>query len=270
MKRLFYDIETSLGIYSAFRAGYNLNISHKDIIKEPAIICIGYKWEGEDDTFCISWRDGDDKDIISQFISILETADEIVAHNGDGFDLPWIRGRAIKHRLEMRYDYPSVDTLKMAKRRAGNGFKFQSNRLDYIASYFGIGRKIPTDITLWQDITYYCYLNSFYNDREVYNEALNKMKVYCQMDVALLEEVYKIFEPYTPRKTHAAIIKGGNKWDCPTCASGNTIKKSLRILASGIRRRRMQCKECNSYFTLSLKTEIDRDTFLIDLQRYKL
>ena len=47
-KRLFYDIETSPNIGFFWGAGYKVNISHDNIIKERAIICICYKWEGQD------------------------------------------------------------------------------------------------------------------------------------------------------------------------------------------------------------------------------
>ena len=48
IKRLFFDIETSPNIGLFWTAGYKLNISPDSIIKERAIICICYKWAGDD------------------------------------------------------------------------------------------------------------------------------------------------------------------------------------------------------------------------------
>ncbi len=59
-KRLFYDIETSFNVGVFWRTGYNLTINPGDIIHERAIICICYKWEGEDEIHSLTWsRFGD-------------------------------------------------------------------------------------------------------------------------------------------------------------------------------------------------------------------
>ena len=54
-KRLFFDIETSPNIGMFWTAGYKLNISHDNIIKERAVICICYKWEDDKDVYYLQW-----------------------------------------------------------------------------------------------------------------------------------------------------------------------------------------------------------------------
>jgi DNA polymerase elongation subunit (family B) len=38
-----------------------------------------------------------DKAMIKAFLKVMAQADEIVAHNGDKFDLKWLRTRALLH-----------------------------------------------------------------------------------------------------------------------------------------------------------------------------
>ena len=50
-KRLFFDIETSFNIGWFWRAGYKQAITPEQIIHERKVICISYKWEGEDEVY---------------------------------------------------------------------------------------------------------------------------------------------------------------------------------------------------------------------------
>ncbi len=100
-KRLFYDIETSFNVGVFWRTGYNLTINPGDIIHERAIICICYKWEGEEEIHSLTWsKSQSDKKMIEQFVKLIAQADQIVAHNGDKFDLKWIRTRALMHGIK--------------------------------------------------------------------------------------------------------------------------------------------------------------------------
>ena len=97
---LIYDIETSPNLGWFWRAGYKQNIQPNQIIKERAIICVSYKWQGEDEVYNLNWdKNQCDYFLIQQFIEVLNEADLIVAHNGDNFDLKWLKTRALIHNL---------------------------------------------------------------------------------------------------------------------------------------------------------------------------
>jgi hypothetical protein len=55
-----------------------------------------------------------DRQMLIDFIKAANTADEMIAHNGDRFD-KWIRTRCIFHRVPMFPNYKTLDTLKKAK-----------------------------------------------------------------------------------------------------------------------------------------------------------
>ena len=265
---MFYDIETSKGIYSGFGQGWNKTIGMKDEIVPVKIICICWQWEGIDETFELRWDKGDDKKLVKKFIKELNKADEIVAHNGDGFDLPRIRARAIIHGLKMDYDYPAIDTLKLARKRAGKGFKFESNRLDYIAQILGVGAKITTNGELWDRITYPSFLPGLYPITKDYYKALDYMVKYCHMDIEVLKKVYEKLQPYVPHKHHAAVMSGGNKWDCPKCTSGNVKKNGTRVMASGYRKNQLLCKNCKYQWKVPPRVVLNWEQWKLDVKLY--
>jgi uncharacterized protein YprB with RNaseH-like and TPR domain len=243
IKRLFFDIETSPNIGLFWTAGYKQTISPDNIIKERAIICICYKWAGEKEVYSLTWDSKqDDKKILEKFIEVANEADELVGHNGDRFDLPWIRTRCIYHNIPVFPNYVTIDTLKSARSK----FKFNSNKLDYIAKFLGIGEKIHTGYDLWKKIVL---------DKN--KEALADMVTYCQHDVNLLEQVYDRMASYVPAKTHHGIMMGNDKTSCPECGSVNMVLSKKRLSALGTMRVQMQCKECGKYHTVSEKAYTD-------------
>jgi uncharacterized protein YprB with RNaseH-like and TPR domain len=237
IKRLFFDIETSPNIGLFWTSGYKLNISHDSIIKERAIICICYKWAGEDKIYSLQWDDNqDDKKLLEKFILVANEADEIVGHNGDRFDLPWIRTRCLYHRIPVFPNYTTLDTLKSARSK----FKFNSNKLDYIAKFLGIGQKTHTGYDLWKKVVL---------DKD--KESLEYMVEYCKNDVELLEKVYNEMSTYIPAKTHHGILNGGEKCSCPECGSENMKFSKKRYSALGTPRIQLQCEDCHKYHTVS-------------------
>lgn len=148
-RRLFFDIETSPNIGLFWEAGYKKNIDVSNIIQERAIICICYKWEEEKEVYSLNWdAKQNDKTMLQKFILVANQANELVGHNGDKFDLAWIRTRCLFHHIEMFPKYTTIDTLKVARSK----FRFNSNRLNYIADFLGLGQKIKTEYSLWKDI----------------------------------------------------------------------------------------------------------------------
>lgn len=240
IKRLFFDIETSPNIGLFWTAGYRQTISPDNIIKERAIICIAYKWAGEEKIYSLNWDDEqDDKKLLENFMIVANEADELIGHNGDRFDLPWIRTRCLYHRIPVFPNYTTLDTLKYARSK----FKFNSNKLDYIAKFLGIGQKTHTGYDLWKKVVL-----------EKDKEALQYMIEYCKNDVALLEQVYNEMATYVPAKTHHGVIAGGEKHSCPNCGSEDMRFSQRRYTAAGNPRIQLQCKKCHTYHTISNRT----------------
>ena len=237
LKALFFDIETSYNIGKFWRTGYNLSIHPTDIIKERAIICVSYKWNDSEEVHSIEWDENQcDKVILEQFIPVMNQADVIVAHNGDRFDMKWIRTRALKHGLEMHSKYNTIDTLKTARRL----FNFNSNKLDYISEYLGFGNKLKTDLGLWDDIIL-----------RRCPEAMNRMLDYCDKDVVLLEQVYKKLVRYELPKAHVGVLNGLEKHTSPYSGSSNIIKLKRITTAAGAAKYLMKDLDDGRQFIMS-------------------
>jgi DNA polymerase elongation subunit (family B) len=236
IKRLYFDIETSPNIGYFWQAGYKLNIPTDNIIKERAIITICYKWEGQKDVYSLTWdKTQNDKGMLEKFVKVANEADELVGHNGDRFDLPWVRTRCLYHRIPMMPDYKSIDTLKVSRSK----FRFNSNRLNYIAKYLNIGQKIHTSFDLWTKIV-------FNKDKQ----AMDKMVRYCKQDVRLLERVYKELEYYFNPKTHVGVLNNKPKSSCPRCGNDEYAIHQTIVSATGVKKYNVKCKGCHSYHTV--------------------
>jgi predicted PolB exonuclease-like 3'-5' exonuclease len=244
IKRLFFDLEVSPNVALCWSAGYKISIPYENIIKERAIICACWKWEGEKRVYSLEWDNGDDKKLLKEFCKIVDSADEAIGHNSDNFDLKWLRTRCLYHGIPMSPNIRGVDTYKLAKA----SFRFNSNRLDYIGSFLGLGGKKDTGGygKLWRAVTL-----------ENSKQGLKEMVAYCKRDVQLTEDVYHKLESYGAYRTHAGVLAGGQKRDCVRCASANTQKRGQRVSATGSVKQIMSCNDCGRHYTVSL-TEANR------------
>jgi DNA polymerase elongation subunit (family B) len=236
IKRLFFDIETSPNIGYFWRSGYKLNIGPENIIEERKIICISYKWEHEETIHTLTWDYNlCDKQMLIDFIKVANQADEMIAHNGDRFDIKWIRTRCIFHRVPMMPDYKTLDTLKKAK----YGFNFNSNKLDYIAQFLGVGAKVKhSGFQMWKDVM------------KGKAEALKEMVEYCEGDIIVLEDVYLTMQNYIKPNTHTGVLNGNLKYSCSLCGSENVELLKNTVTPAGTIKRKMQCG-CDHTYDIS-------------------
>lgn len=236
-RRLFFDIETSFDIGWFWRSGYNQTITTDQIIKERAVICLSFKWEGEDKVYNLKWDDNQcDKGLLKEFSQIMMQANEVIAHNGDRFDIKWLRTRCLIHRIPFPTYVKSLDTLKKVK----SMFNFQSNKLDYIAEMLGFGNKLPTGIDLWKEIIF---------DKS--EEAMKTMVEYCNHDVVLLEDVYNAIQSYIKPETHVGVHQGKAKWSCPICGSEDVKYVKGEVTSAGTIKRHMYCEKSGADYIIS-------------------
>lgn len=234
-KRLFFDIEVSANIGLFWQSGFKLNIGPESIIKERAIICICYKWEDSKEIHSLEWDSKQcDKSLLQKFVKIANEADELVGHNGDRFDLSWIRTRCLFHRIDMFPKYTTIDTLKISRSK----FKFNSNKLDYIAKFLGVGQKIKTDYGMWKEI--------MLNKCKV---SMAKMVKYCKMDVIVLEKVYKELSKHIEAKTHFGVIFGADRGSCSECGSDKLVRCRKMVSSTGIKKIQFRCTTCGKFHT---------------------
>ena len=167
-------------------------------------------------------------------MEVANQAVELVAHNGDKFDIAWIRTRCLYHRIPMFPHYTSIDTLKIVRSK----FRLNSNRLNYVAKFLNLGQKIHTDFDLWKDIL----LNKD-------AKAMDKMIKYCKQDVALLEKVYHELKSHVEPKTHHGVLFGADRGSCPECGSDELVVSLRRTTVTGLKKIQYRCNTCNRFHT---------------------
>jgi RNase_H superfamily len=238
-KILLFDIETSLTrvyVFDLYPKHGGTNVVEID---EPwYMLSFSWKWLGQKHTCVAALPDfpgyaknrSCDKALVTELYRLISEADIIVAHNGDRFDLRKSNARFIEHGFAPPAPYKTVDTLKIARKH----FKFDSNRLDDLGHFLGVGRKLAnTGKALW--------LGCMSGDPK----SWDKMRRYNKQDVRLLEAVYLKLRAWTT--THPNLDHYTRANACPVCQSKDLVRHSFAYISTG-KRQRMTCKGCGHRF----------------------
>ena len=232
---LFFDIET---MAKKIYAWGDYEVNSIETAQHWYMISFAWRWLGEEKTHVKALNDysgykkgsDNDKKLVADLWRLFDEADVVIAHNGDQFDIRKTNARFAKHGMKPPAPYQTVDTKKVAKRY----FRFDSNKLDSRADYFGIGRKINTGgFALWLG----CERGE--------KKSWDLMKRYNKWDVELLEKVYLHMLPYMNNHPNMGLL-AGNRKACPCCGS-------IRVQASGTRAtrttimQRYKCADCGAW-----------------------
>lgn len=234
-KVIYLDIETapSMGYYfdlwkegnivSEEKSWYILSYAYK--INDGPV-----KVKGLDDYPLFKINKENDLFLAKDLWALLDSADIVIAHNGDKFDIRKINARLILHGLTPPSHYKTIDTLKAARRY----FSFDSNRLDALGKYLGLGAKLPhTGFKLWKD----CMSGE--------PKAWVLMKRYNKQDVVLLEQVYKALRPWMA--THPNLnVYDDSIMACPKCRSVNIQRRGFRVTTLS-KAQAYQCMDCGGW-----------------------
>ena len=235
---VLWDIETTHNIVASFRLWGEDYIPHENVLQERYIVCACWKVLGERKVHSVATTDNqkrfkanphDDRHVIEALHKVASDADVLVAHNGDAYDVKFLKGRAIAHGLPPLPPLNTIDTKKVAKAR----FLFNSNRLDYLGRYLGVGKKSHTSPGLW--------LRVLQGDAR----AVREMVAYNKQDVLLLEAVFNKLRPHIPEHVNRKLY--GSSGECPRCGSDDIRSNGIRYTAARAYRR-LQCAECGGWF----------------------
>jgi hypothetical protein len=233
MKILFFDLETAPSIVAVF-GRLQQNIGPESVIKEGGFILSAcWKFNGDADvTQCTltpeEARKGDDSRIVGELYEAFENADAVCAHNGNKFDVPVFKTRLIANNMPPPRRVKVIDTLSIAK-----GLKFNSNKLESLGNYLGVGRKIKTEgMPLW--------LSCMEGDEE----SLKTLSDYNRQDVVLLEQVYEKLKAFNQKGPNAGLFFNDGQVHCPVCGSthlsytGNKVTTNVSVFEE------IQCNSC--------------------------
>lgn len=234
MKILLFDIETAPNL------GYVWGKWEQDVIeneKDWYMLSFAYKWLDDKKVKAYSLPDfpaykkdrENDKALVTKLWELFNEVDIIIAHNGDQFDIRKANARFMVHGLGAPSPYKTIDTKKVAKKYAS----FDSNKLDELGRYLGIGRKEQTGgFGLWKG----CMSGD--------KKSWNKMVSYNKQDVILLEKVYLKLRGWMTNHPNVNLFTEED--GCPACGSDHVQKRGFSI-AGNKTRQRFQCQDCGKW-----------------------
>jgi len=232
-----WDIETSHNVVAVFQLANQDWIPPENILQERYVVCASWKELGEDKVHAVSTLDDaklykkdphNDYYVCKKLHEVLMSADVLVHHNGNKFDIKYIETRMLAHGLPPLPPIPMIDTYQVAKSR----FLFNSNKLDYLGQILSVGRKKPTTPGLW--------LRVLKGD----TAAIREMVTYNKQDVILLEKVFVKLQPFIANHLSRQLF--GNT-GCPRCGSSKVQSRGFHRAVTRVYRR-FQCQKCMGWF----------------------
>jgi len=220
-KILILDIETAPAKAYIWRL-FDENIGLDQLIEPSRIICWGAKWHNEKEMAFEDERSGR-RYMLFKLAALLDKADAVVHYNGDKFDMPKILGEMIRLGLSPPPPVASIDLIKTVRKLG-----LQSNKLAFVAPYFGIGEKIRTDFRLW--------LGVMRGDEK----AWDKMKRYNLTDIRRTAALYTKLRPYITN--HPYLVTPGTKPQCSKCGSTHVHSRGHRYTKT-MAIDRLQCQK---------------------------
>ena len=201
------------------------------------MISAAWKWGHENKVHAVSVLDDqarykknphDDQYVIKVLHNLMLKADVLIHHKGDSFDRPYLNTRALAHGLPPLPPVATIDTYKVAKAN----FFLNSNSLNYLGTFLGLGEKIHTEHKLW--------LRVLNGERK----AVEEMVRYNKQDVVLLEQIFTKLQPYVQSHFNRELMGGDG---CPRCGSHNIQSRGYHKAISRVYRR-LQCQDCAGWF----------------------
>lgn len=229
MKILLLDIETAPNTVYAWGL-YDQNIGSNQVEESSYILCWSAKWWGEREIKFDSVQKSGKSKMLWRIHKLLDEADAVIHFNGRKFDIPVLNKEFIKDGLKPPSPYKQIDLYQECKR----GFRFESNKLNYVSDALAIGQKVRHEgFDLW--------VKCMKGDKP----AWKKMERYNRGDVRLLEALYKKLLPWINR--HPNIGAYEDIRCCPSCGGAKVQQKGYTVTLI-MKYPRMHCQECGKWF----------------------
>jgi uncharacterized protein YprB with RNaseH-like and TPR domain len=242
-KVMVYDIETSRSKAWVWGAGKQF-ISYNQLIDEPRVITVAWKWLGSDTVHHLTWDENhSDEQLIRNFLKEYNKADMIIGYNNNNFDNRWINARAMKYNLDVNTLVKSFDIMKEEKRV----FRVPSYSMAFMAKYANVTHKQGHEgIHMWEMI------QTGTPDEQA--EYLQKMVDYNVGDIVATEELYFRLRKYFQAQVHFGVLSGGEKYSCPECGGTNIELVRRTVTKAGTIQYIMRCKDDGVQFKINNRT----------------
>jgi DNA polymerase elongation subunit (family B) len=241
-KVMIYDIETSRVRFWGWWTGKQY-VSYHQLIDEPTIITVSWKWLGSDKVHCLTWgEDHSDKQLMIDFLKEYNKADMVIGYNNDNFDNRFINARAMKYNLDVNTFVKSYDIMKEEKKV----FRVPSYSMDFMAKYSNVIHKQGHEgLLMWNMIQT--------GTKEQQEEFLGKMVDYNVGDIAATEELYIRLRKYFGHRIHLGVLYGNEKFSCPDTGSLNVEFERRTVTPAGTVQIIMKSNETGARYKVTNK-----------------
>lgn len=231
---IILDIETAPSMAFVFGM-WKQNINPDLLIDRGYIMSCSIKELGVDEVHYLENRTEDDYEITRDILDWLDKADYVITHNGKKFDIPFIRSRAVVHRLQPPSPFKDIDTLVIAKKE----FRFTRNTLRNLCEELKVtNKKLDhakfAGAKLWVE----CMKGN--------NEAWKEMRLYNEMDVISLEEVYLKLRAWYSNHPNINVNDDEEVMRCPKCGGDHLIKRGYFTTNTG-KYQKYYCTSCGGW-----------------------
>jgi DNA polymerase elongation subunit (family B) len=226
---LLLDIETAPNTVHTWGL-WKQNIAINQIIASGYVLCWSAKWLGQDKIYFSSVHRSSSVSMLDKIHRMLNKADAVVHYNGQKFDIPTLNKEFVKYKFKPPSNYAQVDLMRTCKKI----FRFESNKLDYVCQFLGLGEKIRhAGQELWTN----CMAGK--------EDAWKKMREYNEHDIVLLENLYHKLLPWiTNHPNHGAYE---DFQCCPNCGGIRYIRQGFKV-TKVMKYPRLQCQDCGTWF----------------------
>lgn len=230
-KIILYDLEVTRSLVEGYGNRWEFQVVK--FIRQQLLMCYSWKELGEKNVHFVSRYDFKTyHDFVKSLQELLDSADITIAHNGGSFDDKMANRFFVTENLLPPRPRKTVDTKREAKR----WFRFDSNSLDDLGQFLGLGRK--------QTIGYADLEDDFMSGNPS-RKTVKLMKDYNDQDVRLLEAIYLRMLPFMSSHPNLGDIDGRDAI-CPKCGSDALHKRGFNRKRTGSSQR-YQCQSCGGW-----------------------
>lgn len=230
-KIILYDLETSRTQVEGYGNRWDFKVVK--FTKQSELMCYSWKELGERNVHFVSRYDFKTyHDFVQSLQTLLDSADITIAHNGGSFDDKMSNRFFVTEGILPPKPRKTVDTKREAKR----WFRFDSNSLDDLGYFLGLGRKESIG---------YANLEDDYMSGNPSKQTVKLLKKYNDQDVRLLEAIYLRMLPFMQSHPNLGDINGLDAI-CPKCGSDALHKRGFNRKRTGVSQR-YQCQSCGGW-----------------------
>lgn len=251
MKILTLDLELAPTIATVWNI-WNQNIGINQIIGNSYVLSCAAKWYGEDEVFLVSQYESTNRQMLKKIYDLINKADVVVGYNLDSFDMKILHKEFALQGWGPPAPYKTIDLLKVVKKR----FRFTSNKLDYVAQMFKLGKKTKhPGHEMW--------LSCMNKKASDYDEAWEKMLEYNVQDVILTEALYERIMGWIPNAPSYSAFY--NDHVCPTCG-GEHLQRRGKYATATMVYQRWRCKDCFAWSRSRLADKVDSSQQVVPIK----